>query len=126
MNPLLKASYVYEPYSRNLIVYLSSFSSYSKMISYLDEHVFIEFIGYLTLSVVIYHTSYLIYQTHILVNSYVIYHFSYFNNLTINLLQSFGSIKNHFGILQYPFGIPLECFGILSKNLESFGTAWLP
>ena len=81
MNTLLKASYAHEQYSRNLIVYLSPFSSYSTIISYLDEHVFIEFIGYLTLSVVIYHTSYLIYQTHILANSYVIYHFSYLNNV---------------------------------------------
>ena len=65
-------SYVHEQYARNLIYYLSPFSSCFTIPSYLDEQVSVKFIAYFTLSVVIYHTSYLIYQTHILANSYVI------------------------------------------------------
>ena len=81
MNIHLIISYVNKQYPRNHICYLSPFSSYFTIVSYLDEHVSLKFIAYFTLSVAIYHTSYLIYQTHILANSYVIYHFSYLNNV---------------------------------------------
>ena len=86
MNIHLIVSYVNKQYDRNHICHLSPFSSYFAIASYLDEHVSLKFIAYFTLSVAIYHTSYLIYQTHILANSYVIYHFSYLNN--VNLVVS--------------------------------------